>query len=148
MITLDGSVEGVESTIESILKVEDISVTRVKDLLRKAAAQAKKTSSELAPTVTRQNKKTYKPRLPRSIRRRSSDQGMTHTIDINTAKAPHGYQINAVENADVKTPWRRENRIRMGKEGGFIEKGGDKAEQFLSENLDSFMIGGTNVPQL
>jgi hypothetical protein len=69
---------------------------------------------------------------------------MTHTVDINTAKAPHGYQVNALKNADVKTPWRKGNRIRMGKEGGFIESGGDAAEDFIRDNADKFMGTGKN----
>ena len=142
---IDGHVEGVEETIETILKVENVSVNRVRNLLRKAATVAKKTSSNLAPTVLKQGSKTFKPRLPRAIRRRSSDQGMTHTVDINTGKAPHGYTVNAIENEDLKTDWRKENRRKLGKEGGFIEKGGDAAEEFLKEELDTFFMGGSSV---
>jgi len=129
------NISGVDQAIETIINMEQSTIEEVKPLIREAAVVAKRKSAELAPTVTRANGKTYKPKLPRAIRRRSTEGGMTHTIDINGAKAPHGYMVNAQANENVKTPWRKGNRLRMGRQGGFIEAGGDAAEEFLNDKM-------------
>ena len=71
----DIKIDGVEQVAETIINMEKASVSEVKPLIKEAAAVAKKKSTELAPTVIRKDKKTYKPKLPRAIRRRQSDQG-------------------------------------------------------------------------
>lgn len=138
---LEGRITGIEGALVGITNVGNKTIEEVKPLIKDAAQVAKKKSAELAPTVLEAKGKRFKPNLPRAMRRRQSDGGLTQTIDINQAKAPHGYLINSLDTNEMTSKWRIENRKKLGRQGHFIEAGAEEADDFLKNSLDNFMGG-------